>query len=120
MKRESGFTLMETLVAFTVFSLASVALLDIYARANESRAMAGANAALAVRAQALIAEAELRAAFEPLTAGQDPDGTGWSVRLVPATERLVRVEVELVAPGGRRAGFQTLRTRRELGLEAAP
>lgn len=117
MTREAGFTLMETLVAFTVFSLASVALLDIYARANESRAAAAANSVLAARAQALIAEAEMAAAFNPLSQGTDPDGTRWRVNLVPVNDRLVRLEVELAAPGGREARFRTLRTRTELGLE---
>lgn len=116
MKGEAGFTLMETLVAFSVFSLASVALLDVYSRASEARLRASANAALSDRAGALLAEAQLAAAFVPLTSGQDADGTRWQVRLTPVSDQLVRIEVLLTAPSGREAGFATLRTRTELGL----
>lgn len=114
---ERGFTLMETLVAFAVFSLASVALLDIYARANETRIAADANIHLARRAANLIAEAELMAAHAPLTEGEDPDGTRWRVEILPVTGTLVRLEIHLTNSNGRQATFQTLRSRSELGLE---
>lgn len=120
MNREAGFTLMETLVAFSVFSLASVALLDLYSRSTEIRLRGEAAAELASRAAYLMDQAELLAGFQPLTRGTDGDGTAWRVDYVPAGERMVRIEVSLTSPAGREVRYATLRMRHELALEALP
>lgn len=120
MRRQAGFTLMETLVAFSVFSLASVALLDLYSRTAEIRLRGQATAELAGRAAQLMAEAELAAGFQPLSDGIDADGTRWRVAYAPVSDRLVKLEVQIAGPSGREARFATLRTRRELGMEAQP
>lgn len=115
--KQAGFTLMETLVAFSVFSMASVALLEVYARANETRIIADANSHLARRAASLLAEAELMAAHDPLSQGADADGTSWRVEMTAVSARLVELEIHLTSPSGREAVFRTLRSREELGLE---
>ena len=114
---ERGFTLMETLVAFAVFSLASVALLDTYAQAGRASLAADANAQLSRRAAGLLAEAEFLAGSELLREGEDPDGTVWRVTLEPAEGNLMRLSVHLRGARGREASFQTLRSRAELGLD---
>lgn len=119
MRREAGFTLMETLVAFSVFSLASVALLELYSRTADIRSRSVAASALSLRAGELIAEAELTARAGPVLQGVDADGTRWNIRFVPAGTRFVRIEVELTAPSGRSARASTLRLAPELGVEAA-
>lgn len=117
---DRGFTLMETLVAFAVFSMASVALLDAYAQAGRARLAADANTHLARRAAGLLAEAELLAGEGRLREGSDPDGTLWQVRIDPAEGNLMRLSVHLKGRHGREAVFQTLRSRSELGLEEDP
>lgn len=114
---ERGFTLMETLVAFAVFSLASVALLDAYAQAGRASLAADANAHLSRRAAGLLAEAEFLAGGDMLREGEDPDGTAWRIILEPAEGNLMRLAVHVKGPRGREATFQTLRSRAELGLD---
>ena len=116
--RQRGFTLMETLVALVIFSLASMALLELYSRSARAKAAHDSLIARTHRAEGLLVELELGRSFEPARRGTDPDGTVWEITMVPAGAQLVRIDITVTDRNGRQAHLQTLRLPAELGMEA--
>ena len=115
-----GFTLMETLVALVVFSLSSMALLELYSQTARSRAAHESLIVRMERAKALMLEVDAVRQFEPSRSGADADGLRWQVRMEPLSPSLVRVRVEVVDRVGRIAQLATLRLPAELGMERQP
>lgn len=107
--RIAGFTLMETLVALVVFSLASVAILDIFSRAARSQVRAGAIAEATSVAGRLIAEVEM-ADFFSEQQGITESGLAWRLVQVPIGPRLLRVTVDVEDRAGRRLRAETVRS----------
>ena len=57
---QAGFTLVETLVAFAIFSLSSVAILQTYSTSSRSQARAQASVETSAQLAQLLASAEAR------------------------------------------------------------
>lgn len=112
-----GFTLMETLVALVVFSLSSMALMELYSQTARSRAAHESLIVRMERAQALMLEVDAVRQFEPSRSGADADGLRWQVQMEPISPRLIRVTVDVVDRAGRIAQLETLRLPAELGME---
>jgi prepilin-type N-terminal cleavage/methylation domain-containing protein len=117
---QRGFTLMETLVALVIFSLACMALLELYSGSARAKAAHDALSQRTARAQALLLEIDLARSFEPSRSGTDPDGTGWAVTMAQVTPYLVRIDIQVTDRAGRLAQLQTMRLPAELGLETVP
>lgn len=116
MKRgDSGFTLIEALVALAILGVALAAVLRAY----------GAGFRSAERAEMqthalLLAESRLAEAAATLTAPGESRGVAggyaWRVTAAPfpvegVVEPLLRIEVRVAAPGGAEASLVTLRLR---------
>jgi general secretion pathway protein I len=117
---QRGFTLMETLVALVIFSLASMALLELFSRSARAKAAHDSLIERTHRAQSLLVDLDLAPRFEPAQRGEDPDGTTWEVTMVPVGANLVRIDVTVTDRAGRQAHLQTLRLPGELGMKASP
>lgn len=117
---QRGFTLMETLVALVIFSLASMALLDLYSGSARAKAAHDSLIARTARGEALLMEVDLARAYEPARSGVDPDGSRWSVQMNEVAPQLVRIDIEVTDRAGRVTSIQTFRLPRELGMEPAP
>ena len=98
--RQRGFTLMATLVALVIFSLASMALLELYSRSARAKAAHDSLIARTHRAEGLLVELELGRSFEPARRGTDPDGTVWEITMVPAGAQLVRIDITVTVGAG--------------------
>ncbi len=120
MKTDSGFTLLETLVAFAIFSLACVAILDVFSNSTRARLMAASDAALSHRASQIMAEAEAGSGYRRVAEGTDPDGLQWSLTAKAISTGLIEIELDLTSPEGRTRRFRTLRHSSEFVTEAAP
>lgn len=117
---QRGFTLMETLVALVIFSLASMALLELYSRSARAKAAHDSLIERTHRAQSLLVDLDLAHRFEPTQRGMDADGTAWEITMVPVGAKLVRIDINVTDRAGRHAHLQTLRLPAELGMEASP
>lgn len=117
---QRGFTLMETLVALVIFSLASMALLELYSGSARAQAAHESLMMRTARAEALLLEIDLARSYTPSRSGTDPDGVRWAVRMAQVTPQLVRIDIEVTDRAGRLAQLQTMRLPAELGLEAVP
>lgn len=117
---QRGFTLMETLVALVIFSLACMALLELYSGSARAKAAHDSMIERTARAEALLLEIDLARTFEASRSGADPDGTVWEVTMVPVAPELVRVDIKVTDRAGRLAHLQTMRLPAELNLETAP
>jgi prepilin-type N-terminal cleavage/methylation domain-containing protein len=118
--KERGFTLMETLVALVIFSLACMALLELYSGSARAKAAHDSMMERTARAEALLLDVDLTRSFEASRTGADPDGSVWEVTMVPVATELVRIDIKVTDRAGRLAHLQTLRLPGELGLEPAP
>lgn len=119
MTRQRGFTLIETLVALVIFSLASMALLELYSRSARAKAAHDSLLERNARAESLLLDIDLNRQFEPSRSGTDPDGASWEVTMAELSPYLVRIDIRVRDKAGREAHLQTLRLPVELGLEAA-
>ena len=117
---QRGFTLMETLVALVIFSLASMAMLELYARSARSKAAHDSMLEHTHRAQDLLVDLDMKRSFEPARRGSDPDGTVWEITMAQVGAQLVRIDIKVKDRAGREAHLQTLRLPAELGLEPGP
>lgn len=120
MRRQRGFTLMETLVALVIFSLASMALLELYSRSARAKAAHDSMLERTALAETLLLEIDLERTFNPSRTGTDPDGSTWEVTMTPVSPLLVRIDISVMDRAGRAARLQTLRLPGELGMEAPP
>lgn len=117
---QRGFTLMETLVALVIFSLACMALLELYSGSARAKAAHDSMMERTARAEALLLDVDLTRSFEASRTGADPDGSVWEVTMMPVAAELVRIDIKVTDRAGRLAHLQTLRLPGELGLEPAP
>lgn len=98
MRRAEGFTLVETLVAFTLLAVVAAAALRGLGQGAEAGALAGSRLEAVARAQALLAAAEAGAetGAETGAAPADPGGD-WTERLTlePGPEGLLAATAEV-------------------------
>ena len=125
-RRHNGFTLIETLVAFTILALALATLFGAFSSGLLGEKRAGTVAGLTLAARSLIAEAGRASPLqEGRSAGELSGGATWEMTVsqvepVPISDitRLAvaayRVEVEVASGTGTVLRFRTLR------LAAAP
>lgn len=117
---QRGFTLVETLVALVIFSLASMSLLELFSRSARAKAAHDSLIERTNRAQELLVDIDFDRTYEPSRRGSDPDGTVWEVTMAPVGEQLVRIDVKVTDRAGREAHLQTLRLPAELKMDAGP
>lgn len=114
---QRGFTMMETLVALVIFSLASMALLDLYSGSARAKAAHDSLIARTSRGEALLMQVDLARTYEAARSGVDPDGASWLVQMNQVAPQLVRIDIEVTDRAGRVTNMQTFRLPRELGME---
>ena len=112
-RTERGFTLMETLVAFAIFSLSVVAILQTYSLSSRSMARSQAAAETGELLARLLASAEARLRGAGTVQGSEAD-FAWSLTLEPAQNGLVRLTAIVTDPYGRETTATTLRWQGEL------
>ncbi|WP_300392652.1 type II secretion system protein [Henriciella sp.] len=111
---EQGFTLMETLVAFAVFSLSMVALMQSYASSSRSQARSEASLESAGLLSDLLATVEVRLDAPGVTSGETREGFEWTLSIEPAGSGLLKIRAVVRDPYGRVTEAQTLRWHDEL------
>lgn len=112
-----GFTLMETLVALVIFSLASMALLDLYSGSARAKAAHDSLIARTSLGESLLLQVDLQQTFEASRSGANANGWAWNVTMVQVAPQLVRIDIKVRDRAGRLSHLQTHRLPRELGLE---
>ena len=112
-KQEQGFTLIEMLVALTVFSIAALALmrLDVYAISQTSAIADARLADIVARNEAALVTTDLVLTLgESRTTATNGGSTFDVVRRITATgdKRLMRVDIAAVQQGGRGRAVLTM------------
>jgi prepilin-type N-terminal cleavage/methylation domain-containing protein len=107
--KEDGFSLLETLVALTIMSLAGVVLLKGFG--SQARAVVAASRVHNVVAlmETLIDTASARDESSAGTVTHDAEGLAWTRTVQPIGDGLVRIEVSVGAGNGRTYHAQALR-----------
>ena len=83
-KRAQGFSLLEVLVAFTLFSLAMAVLMQIFSRGVNGAALADHYAKATMYAESKLASVGLEESLkEGLNSGKFDDGFAWQVSIKP-------------------------------------
>lgn len=111
---QAGFTLVETLVAFAIFSLSSVAILQTYSTSSRSQARAQASVETSAQLAQLLASAEARFETPGELTGEDVPGYPWSLSLMPRGPDLLELKATVHDPQGRATTATTLRWRAEI------
>lgn len=99
---EAGFTLLDSLVALTILSLAMVMVIRAYGTSARSSARAADAAEAAVLLQELHAAAELSGSEQP------------RIEIVPLTDRLVEIVATVETDSGQRFSSRTVHWRWEV------
>jgi len=96
---DSGFSLVETLVAFTIFSLSAVALLQSHSGSVRANMRAQSTATATVLARDVLLRAETGALDSSDWSGTVGDNISWRVEAVELNERLTRLTATVQVPG---------------------
>ena len=111
--RESGFTLMETLVAFAIFSLSIVAILQSFSSSTRAQARSQATADAARLLGRVMSSAEARL-DEPGEVSGTEGAVQWSLQVTDASEGMLAVRAAVIDEFGRVQSAETLRWHDEL------
>ncbi len=83
-KRQSGFSLLEVLIAFSILAISMGVLLQIFSRAMSTTAISGDYSRAATLAEAKLNAVGIEYPLEEGTYGGDPDeGMEWQVNIFP-------------------------------------
>lgn len=104
---------METLVAFAIFSLSVVAILQTYSLSSKMQARAQIATQTSELLYRLLASPEARLDGPGSIEGNE-DGYAWRLRVEPANNGLVTVTADVTDPLGRQETAMTLRWQGEL------
>ncbi|MGB3625650.1 MAG: type II secretion system protein [Henriciella sp.] len=113
-RSDAGFTLMETLVAFAIFSLSVVAILQSYSLSSRSQVRAQASQQTAEFLGQLMSTVEARLDAPGETSGTTPDGYEWSLRVEEPEDGLCQITGVVTDTFGRRQTATTLRWKVEI------
>lgn len=111
---EAGFTLMETLVAFAIFSLSVVAILQSYSLSARSQARAQASQETAEFLGQLMSTVEARLDAPGEVVGATPEGYEWRLRVEEPENGLCRITGIVTDTFGRQQMATTLRWKVEI------
>ena len=108
MKAARGFTLVEILVALTLFAVVGGALLQLFHSGLKNARVAEERGHAALLARSLLTELQVYATLSPgELSGDFPDGYRWRARLTPSvlpeglqSTRLLPLDLELVISWG--------------------
>lgn len=119
-EKDGGFSLLETLVALTIMSLAGVILLKGFG--SQARAVVAASRVHNVVAlmETLIDTASVRGESSAGTVSNDAEVLAWTRSVQPAGHGLVRIEVNVSVGNGQRYRAETLRWPVELEGARSP
>lgn len=108
-EKDGGFSLLETLVALTIMSLAGVVLLK--GLGSQARAVVAANRVHNVVAlmETLIDTASAQDESSAGTVTNDAEGLVWTRTVQPIGDGLVRIEISVGAGNARRYHAEALR-----------
>jgi general secretion pathway protein I len=82
--RQSGFTLIEVLVAFAVFALSIGAIYEVFADASRQSARTSVRNRNLLTAQSMLSAQRVRPApWDAHRMGQTEDGESWEITVVP-------------------------------------
>ena len=110
MRRASGFTILEVLVALAILAFAMAAILGAIGTNLAAAARAQALMRATMAAQSLLAGAGLDAPLQPgRHSGVLPDGSGWSLDIHPDGDVLVVTAIVDPPGSGGRVRLVTLR-----------
>lgn len=109
---------METLVAFAIFSLSVVAILQTYSLSSKMQARAAIATETSELLYRLLASAEARLDGPGSLEGSE-NGYAWRLQVEPAGNGLVAVTAEVTDPLGRQETAMTLRWQGELFARGA-
>lgn len=115
---ESGFTLMETLVAFAIFSLSIVAILQSFSSSTRAQARSQATADAARLLGRVMSSAEARLDQPGEVSGME-GAVQWSLQIADASEGMLAVRAAVVDEFGRVQSAETLRWHDELFPETS-
>ncbi|MEQ9316815.1 MAG: type II secretion system protein [Henriciella sp.] len=111
---EAGFTLMETLVAFAIFSLSVVAILQSYSLSTKSQVRAQASQDTAEFLGQLMSTVEARLDAPGETMGRTPEGYEWTLKVEEPEDGLCRITAVVTDMFGRQQTATTLRWKIEI------
>ena len=104
---------METLIAFAIFSLSVVAIIESFSLSSKMQARAQAASETGDILSRLLATAEARLR-KPGTLSGDENGYVWTLDVEPAGDGLILVSASVTDPFGRSQSATTLRWQGEL------
>ncbi len=82
--RQSGFTLIEVLVAFAVFALSIGAIYEVFADVSRGSARTSARTRNLLAAQSILSEQRARPLpWDARRTGQNADAQSWEITIVP-------------------------------------
>ncbi len=110
---EAGFTLMETLVAFAIFSLAIVAILQSFSASSRAQVRAQASIESGELLARVMASAEARLDGPGEVQGEE-GGLRWHLSIAPAGNDLLAITAQVEDGFGRNQSASTIRWRGEL------
>ena len=114
---ESGFTLMEVLVAFAIFSLSIIAVLQSYASSSRSKARSHASMDAGRLLSRLVSSVEARLDGPGSVSGVE-GGLQWTLEVSPLSDNLLEIEAVVTDAFGRRQSAETMRWRAEIFPES--
>ncbi len=86
-RRQSGFSLLEVLVAFAILAMSMGVLLQIFSRASMSTVVASQYSRAAALAESRLAAVGTAIPLEPgALSGEPEDGIAWELTIVQATD----------------------------------
>jgi general secretion pathway protein I len=113
--RESGFMLIEALVALAIVAVALASIGGLVAIVSKGTRSVSQRAALAAAAESLLTELPARSALVPGRQSGEKDGNRWSVDITQVVNRPsgdwtpLQVVLDLRAPTGLTMRFTTVR-----------
>jgi len=115
---DSGFSLVETLVAFAIFSLSTVAILQSHSASARTNMRASSISEATLLAREVLLLTETGALTSGERTGTTSSGATWRVEARELNERLTRLTATVQTPGAPEVQIDTVRWHDEIAAVA--